>query len=95
MLNEGGQIFSTPFAGKWLKFSKALCFAVDPSDLAGHWASERDKGKEREGDDGDTQGTRGIEGKKRIEAQGWEKKEQGREENRNASLLIKWDKCEM
>lgn len=52
LLNEGGHIVSTLFAGKWLKFSKALCFAVDSSDLAGHGASERDKGKEREVDDG-------------------------------------------
>lgn len=35
-----------------MKFSKALCFAVDSSDLAGHGVSERDKGKEREVDDG-------------------------------------------
>lgn len=77
----GGQVVSTPFAGKWLKFSKALCFAADPSDLAGHRASERDKGKEREVDDGIAGVPRAKKknSKKRIKARGCEKKEEERE----------------
>lgn len=59
---------------------------MDPSDPAGHGASERDKGNEREVDDGISGEPRAKEAGKRIKARGWEKKEQERE-TRSASLL--------